>query len=140
MVLAYRGVERPTREVADLVYDAVHEIYGNWPRAVQAAYTYGVPGYLTRFSDWDEVRREIAGGQPLIVSVRAAEGELRGAPYPSTDGHLLVLVGFTRTGDVVVNDPAAPEAATVRRVYARSELETVWLRRGGTAYVLGPAG
>ena len=38
---------------------------------------------------------------------RSARGELDGAPISSTDGHLLVIVGFTDDGDVVVNDPAA---------------------------------
>lgn len=138
MVLAYRGVDRTTREVCERAWDPVHEIYGNWPRNVQAAYSFGVPGHVTRYASWSEVRREIARGQPLIASIRAEEGQLRGAPYRSTAGHLLVLVGFTREGDVLVNDPAAPGPDTVARVYARDDLEEVWLRRGGTAYVLLP--
>lgn len=138
MVLAYRGVEAPTAEVAAAIYDPDHEIYGNWPRAVQTAWTYGVPGFLRRFSGWYDVRRSIADGQPLIISIRAAEGELTGAPYPKTAGHLMVLTGFDEAGDVRVNDPAAPDEARGRVVYRRDEIETVWLRHGGTAYVLLP--
>jgi hypothetical protein len=37
---------------------------------------------------------------------------------------------------VWVNDPAANAEALGRRVYSRHELETVWMRRGGTAYVI----
>ncbi|MGQ9592071.1 MAG: C39 family peptidase, partial [Planctomycetota bacterium] len=140
MALEYRGVRRPTREVAERAYDPRHGIYGNWPRAIQAAYTYGVPGYLARFSTLREARREIGRGQPLVISIRAAKGELRGAPYEATDGHLLVLVGFDEAGDVVVNDPAAPAAEGCRRTYAASEIEKVWLGRGGTAYVFLPRG
>ncbi len=138
MVLAYRGVDRPTREVCERVYDAAHNIYGNWPYNVQAAWTYGVPGYLTRFSDWDDVKRCIAEDQPLIISIKAKEGELQGAPYKETDGHLLVLVGFDASGDVEVSDPAAATAEQGQRVYRRNDLEKVWMANGGTAYVLLP--
>lgn len=136
MVLEYRGVRRSTREVAERAYDPHHKIYGNWPRAIQAAYSYGVPGYVARYSRWSDVRREIARGQPLVISIGAKKGQLTGAPYEATEGHLLVLVGFDDKGDVVVNDPAAPRAEECRRTYAAKEIEEVWLRRGGTAYVL----
>ena len=138
MLLAYRGVECPTAEVAARAYDRAHDIYGNWPRAVQAAYSYGVPGYVTRFADWYEVRRMIVQGQPLVVSIRAKEGELANAPYPSTNGHLLVLTGFDERGDVLVNDPAASGAEQGVAVYSREEMERVWMGNGGTAYVLEP--
>lgn len=139
MLLAYRGVERPTEEVAQRLWDPLHDLYGNWPRAVQGAYDYGLPGYLARFNDWADVRHCIAAGQPLICSIAAAEGELSGAPYARTGGHLIVLVGFDERGDVIVNDPAAPSLESVRRVYRRAELEHCWMRRGGTAYVLEPS-
>jgi beta-lactamase class A len=136
MVMAYRGVVRSTAEVAQRAYDAAHDIFGNWPRSVQAAYSFGVPGYLRRFASWREVRGAIAAGQPLIASIRAAEGELRGAPYPKTSGHLLVITGFDAAGNVCVNDPAASDAAAGQTVYRREDIERVWLRQGGTAYVL----
>jgi hypothetical protein len=71
------------------------------------------------------------------VSLRAGEGELSGAPYPSTSGHLIVIVGFDGDGDVWVNDPAAPAAKSVRRRYDREELGRAWFGHGGVAYVLG---
>ena len=59
---------------------------------------------------------------------------------------LLVIVGFTRTGDVVVNDPAAGTNKGVRRTYDRGQFEDAWLKRypsggsmkgsGGVAYVI----
>jgi hypothetical protein len=138
MVLRYRGVNAATADVAKLAFDARHDIYGNWPRAVQTAYSLGVPGYVTRLASWGEVEELLRKDQPLVISIAAAKGALSGAPYPSTNGHLLVLTGFDDKGDVRVNDPAAADAQRGRTVYERSELDQVWLARGGTAYVLLP--
>ncbi len=138
MILAYRGVYVPTQRVASVAYDASHDIYGNWPRNVQAAYSLGVPGYLTRFGDWDAVERTLARGQPLVISVRVREGELRGAPYSATKGHLLAVCGFADNGDVEVNDPAASSHESGQVTYRREDLETVWFGRGGVAYVFLP--
>jgi D-alanyl-D-alanine dipeptidase len=139
MVLAYRGIDRPTEEVSGVIYDASNGIYGNWPLAVQGAYRYGIPGYLDRFGRWADVERCIAAGQPLVISIEAAEGELRGAPYRRSNGHLLVLAGFDADGNVLVNDPAAGDAESGLLTYHRSDLERVWWEaRGGTAYVLLP--
>ena len=124
--------------MAARAFNPVNDLYGGWPRGVQAAYSYGVPGYVTRFSDWDEVRAMIAAEQPLVISIRTAAGELNGAPCAYPGGHLLVLAGFDRHGDVEVNDPAAASADAGMCTYSRSELDSVWLRRGGTAYVLLP--
>lgn len=136
MVLAYHGVSRSTTEVCERAYDAANDIYGNWPRNVQAAYSLGVPGYLTRFSDWTAVEREIEAGNPLILSIAVKKGQLTGAPYQQSSGHLLVLRGFDERGDCIVNDPAAPDAERGQLTYKRAELEEVWMRRGGVTYVL----
>ncbi len=135
MVLGYRGVDVATLSVAERAFDPAHDLYGNWPRNVQTAWSYGVPGYLTRFSDWAAVERLIAAGTPVVMSIAVNEGQLSGAPYAKTAGHLLVLAGFDREGNCVVNDPASPDPKDARRVYRRDEIETVWFRRGGTAYV-----
>ncbi len=142
MVLAYYGLDRDTLTVAQTCYDPRHDLYGNWPRNIQAAYTLGVPGYLTRIGSWHEAERFIAAGTPLIISIRVPqEGMLHGSPYRTTDGHLLVLTGFEGDEWVTVNDPAAESDVAGR--YRRSELERVWLHGagGGLAYVLlSPSG
>ena len=138
MLLEHRGVSRPTQQVADLLYDKRHDIYGNWTRAVQGAFEFGVPGYLARFGDWKAVEEQLAAGQPLVISIAAKQGELAGAPYESTAGHLLVLTGFDGQGGAHVNDPAVSDAATGARTYSRADLERVWMARGGTSYVLLP--
>lgn len=139
MVLAHRGVDLPVGTVAKTAYDQDFDIYGNWPRNIQAAYALGVPGYLTRFSDWQQVERLIAAGQPIIVSVFVEKGQLRNAPYEKTSGHLIVIEGFDEHGDVLVNDPSVATAAEGQLVYRREDLTNVWLRSvEGTAYVLLP--
>lgn len=136
MVLDYRGVTAKTVDVAARTFDAAHGIYGNWPRNIQAAYSYGIPGCLTRFTNWKAVEGTLAMGQPIIASIGVKKGQLRGAPYEETTGHLIVLTGFDDAGNVFVNDPAASAAATGQVKYSRRDLQVVWLDRGGTAYVL----
>jgi hypothetical protein len=135
MVMEYRGVAEATARVAGRLYDARHDLYGNWTRAIQGAYSFGVPGYLCRFSGLDQAEELVERGQPLVASIRTTEGTLTGAPYPSTTGHLLVILGFDERGDVIVNDPAAASSAGVLRTYARDELEQAWIDNGGVAYV-----
>ena len=136
MVMAYRGVDIGLERVCASAYDEPHGIYGNWPRNVQAAYSFGVPGHLMRYSHWRDVEAAIAAGQPLVASIRVKPGELKGAPYESTDGHLVALVGFDEEGNVLSNDPATSDPARGRCVWSRKDLETVWMERGGVAYVL----
>ena len=92
---------------------------------------------MTRLASLRSVEKYVAVGIPVVVSVSFGSGELDGAPISSTAGHLLVVVGFTATGDVVVNDPASRSRSGVRRTYDRAQLEAAWLGgSGGTAYVI----
>lgn len=139
MVLAHHGVDVPVASVAELARDPEFDLYGNWPRNIQTAAAFGVPGFLTRISDWTQVQELFEQGLPIIASIQVAKGELPEAPYPSTAGHLIVLTGFTAEGDVHVNDPACGTEVEGRRVYSRKYLTNVWLSRtGGTAYILLP--
>lgn len=137
MLMAWHGVPSPPASVAALVYDSANDIYGNWNRAVQGAYLLGCPGRLERLSSWEGVARHLMAGRPVAAAITAREGELSGAPYRQTAGHLLVVCGLALSGGpVLVRDPAAPTAEEVPRAYSRRELGSVWLRRGGVAYVL----
>lgn len=139
MVMELNGVKVPTAELAAEVLDPTHDIYGNWSRAVQGAFAHGVPGSLVRVSSWSAVAAFLERRIPLVASIRAGEGELRGAPYSRTDGHLLVVTGLGPAGQVLVNDPAAHWPGDVRRTYLREDLERCWFEKGGVAYAFDPA-
>jgi Peptidase_C39 like family len=122
---------------AQQVYDHGYRGTGNWAFNTAYAGTLLRSAYVTRLGDLSAAEPFISAGTPLIVSVAFGRGQLSGAPISATAGHLMVLVGFTASGDVVVNDPAAPSNASVRRTYARAEFENAWLNgSGGTTYVL----
>lgn len=138
MVLQHHGIAKPTAEVARGVYDHGAKLYGNWPfNTAYAHQASGLEAYVAR-AGFEEVEAEVAAGRPVIISHRWAAGELRGAPITATDGHVIVVAGFTPEGDVVVNDPAG-RGAGVRRTYRRADLRKTWLENGrGIAYFLRP--
>ncbi|GAA1165745.1 C39 family peptidase [Nocardioides aquiterrae] len=122
---------------ARMTYDYEYEGTGNWP--FNTAYAAGLAGhaFVTRLPSLRPAERFIKAGIPLVASIAFGPGELDGAPISSTDGHLVVIVGFTKTGDVVVNDPAAATDAGVRRTYDRAQFENAWVpKSGGTVYVI----
>lgn len=119
-------------------YDYSFTGTGNWAFNTAYAARYGLSAFVTRLRNLAEAELFVAAGIPLVASIRFAPGELTGADYP-TNGHLLVVVGFTASGDVVVNDPAAPQRDTVRRTYDRHEFARAWLGgSGGAVYVIRP--
>jgi hypothetical protein len=122
------------------MYDHSYQGTGNWPFGVAYAGRYGLEGFVTRLRSLAELERFIDAGIPVITSQSFKETELPGSGY-STSGHMMVVVGFTPSGDVIANDPAAPDDGAVRRVYPRAAIENVWLRgssSGGIVYILHP--
>lgn len=126
---------RVVDHLARATYDYRYQGTGNWPFNTAYAATRVEQAFVTRFASLRDVERFIAAGIPVIASITFATGELKGTPIGGTNGHLLVVVGFTDSGDVVVNDPAADprQGERVRRVYDRGQFEDVWLRRGTSA-------
>ena len=161
MVLAYYDALPPARawswvdngyddpEVAHAArrtYDGNLSGTGNWAFNTAYAGATTAQAFVTRLRNLREAERFIAAGIPLVASITFGRGELDGAPISSTNGHLLVIVGFRDNGDVVVNDPAAASDAGVRRTYDRGQFEDAWLKRyasgsslrgsGGLVYVI----
>lgn len=155
MVLAYYGALPPKSAyrwvpaghtdpwvdyAARMTYDSAYEGTGNWPFNTAYAAPRAGKAFVTRLRSLREAERFVAAGIPLVASISYGSGELDGAPVSSSNGHLLVIVGFTRSGNVVVNDPAARTRAGVRRTYDRGQFENAWLpTSGGTVYVIHDA-
>ncbi len=139
MVLAHYGIDVAVARVAADTYDWAYDGYGNWSFNVAYAARFGLDTYVARFGSLRDVERAVLAGVPVVTSYAWEPGELQGAPLERSEGHLGVVVGFDDAGDPIVNDPAAPRDADVRRTYRRREFERQWLRRsGGAAYVIRP--
>ena len=138
MALRFLGAPVTVPQVYRGVKDVTTGIYGNWPLNTAFAAQLGFDAYVSRMYSLDQVRGQIAAGLPVPISIKYAAGELHGAALASTSGHLVLVGGFTADGKVILNDPAAPDLASVRRLVSAEQLERVWLRSGGIAYMVGP--
>lgn len=145
MVMGYWGAVLHRAEwtvdvpsAAQGTYDPVYDGCGNWPFNIAFASERGLRGWVQRLPSLYGIERLVARHVPVIASIKVRAGELDGAPYPSTDGHLLVVRGFTSTGDVIVNDPYG-EPGAIRRIYRRDQFERVWQTGShGAIYVVVP--
>ena len=130
-------------DVADAAagtFDPAYDGCGNWPFNVAFASQHGLEGWVARLPTLVELERYVALGIPVVASIRVSPGDLDGAPYPKTAGHLLVVRGFTSRGDVIVNDPYA-QPGSIRRIYDRTQFEHVWQGGShGAVYLIAPSG
>ncbi len=144
MVVGYWGqdtgpCEPRVRAAVAGIYDWSYDGTGNWPFNAAYAATHGLEAYVARLSSLAEAEKWIAAGVPVAIAMSWKQGDLTGAAVASSDGHLMVLVGFDSAGNPIVNDPAAPSDAGVRRTYDRAEVERLWLESsGGTVYLIYP--
>ena len=140
------SVDHAARSTYDTDYDGT----GNWPFNTAYAAGYGLSGHITRLHSLAELEGYVAKRIPVITSQSFRADELDGAGY-GTAGHLMVVVGFTKDGDVIANDPASSSNDAVRNIYKRAQFENIWLRTkrytedgdvasgpGGIAYIITP--
>jgi len=154
MVMGYWGVAPPASELAAIpyadpqvdhaaryTYDSSYRGTGNWSFNVAYASRYGLRAFVTQLRSLAEAESFIAAGIPLVASITVGPNALPGFLFgQGTAGHLLVIRGFTASGDVIANDPAATSNARVRRVYDRAAFERSWLLgSNGVVYVIHPA-
>lgn len=127
-------LDRPVPEVAAAIYDSQWKGTGNWP--FNTAYAGAFPrmrAYVARFSDVAELEAWIARNLPVALSLDY--DRLRGKG-PGPNGHLVVLVGFTKQGDPIVNDPGTSEH--VRKTFPREDLIDAWACSRNTVYLIYP--
>jgi hypothetical protein len=138
MALGQFGVERPTQELAEMIYDPIADAFGVWNRSIQGVAQHGVRGYITRFRNWDDVRAAVKKGYVVSPSIRFELGDLREPPRTyqkrGTKGHLLVINGFAPHGRIIVNNPASKDWGP-NETWLQEDLVTAWFNKGGVAYV-----
>jgi hypothetical protein len=126
-------------EVAEGIYDNGFHGTGNWPFNTALAGSFeGMRAYVARLSDISELEDWIAAGIPVIIS---APWNLLSPGRPDTgNGHLTVCIGFTETGDAVINDPAThlQKGQHVRRIYKREDVIKAWHESRNTVYLIYP--
>jgi len=143
MLMTYwsRMLKRPEldHDVPDIVkavYDPNWRGTGNWPFNTAYAGSYkGMRGYVTRMSDLSQIEDWIVNGIPIGLSV--SYDRLRGRASGGS-GHLVVCVGFTESGDPVINDPGTSK--NVRKIFPRKNLAHAWAYSHNTAYLIYPEG
>ena len=127
-------MEHDVPEIVKAVYDAQWRGTGNWPFNTAYAGSYrGMRGYVTRMSDVSELEDWIANGIPVGLSL--CYNKLRGRDE-GPSGHLVVCVGFTDEGDVIVNDPGT--TLNVRKTFPRKNLIAAWAYSQNAAYMIYP--
>jgi hypothetical protein len=89
--------------------------------------------YVSRLSGIRDLEQWIEVGVPVGCSVDYTL--LQGKTGPKA-GHLVVLIGFTETGDPVFNDPGWSKQ--VRQTYKRADFERAWVSSNRTVYLVYP--
>jgi len=137
MVLKHHGMPANVRDVGRRAYDPSADIYGNWAFLAAAAAEYGPAAWVQRFSDWRQVESFITLGIPVIISIAYPKGTFSAEPDKETKGHLIVVRGFTATGDAIVNDPGTADEKRGRGyVYPRLELGRAFFGHGGVGIII----
>src|SRR6478672_8473589 len=126
---------------ARYVYDYHYQGAGNWPFNTAYAAERGLVSDVTQLHNLREAEPFIKAGIPLVASIAFSSNKLDTA-IKSTNGHLVVIEGFTADGSkVIVNDPASATDADVKHFYDREQFERAWIpASGGIVYVDRPAG
>ncbi len=138
MALNYFGKEVALSEVKKGVYDKGADIYGNWLFNTAYAASHGLFAHIFYVKNFTECYNFLAKNFCVVASISFGEGELKGSAVSKTPGHLVLICGFDKDGNVLVNDPAAPSKETVLRAYDRKEFAHAWFKnKNGVAYIIG---
>lgn len=150
MVLAYwsEKIGRPElcvplQAAVDGIYDKEWGGTGNWSfNTAYAAEFGGLHAYVTRLAGVSQIEQWIARDVPVIASIDY--NVLRNRPNGRA-GHLVLVRGFTESGDPILNDPYAhlDRGESVRKVVPRADFERSWAGEQGSfgvVYLIYPEG
>jgi uncharacterized protein YvpB len=124
-------------EVAAGVNDPNWPGTGNWPFNTAYAGSFsGMRAYVTRLADISELEDWIAAGIPVVCSVSYRLLHEKG----KSDGHVVVCTGFTKEGDVIINDPWChpDKGERPRCVCPRVNMVKAWVVSKNTVYLIYP--
>jgi hypothetical protein len=128
------GLDGDVPAVVKGVHDPTWGGTGNWVFNTAYAGSFRwMRAYTARLSDVAELEGFIARGIPVGLSL--CYNRLRGKGREPS-GHLVVCVGFTKEGDVVINDPGT--SRNVRKIFSRANLIDAWAYSKNAAYLVYP--
>ncbi|OIK06801.1 C39 family peptidase [Bacillus sp. MUM 13] len=134
-------LKKSVPKVVKGVWDKAYKGAGNWSFNTAYVASLGLYAIVARLSSLKKLEQLILLGIPVIVSIAYEHKSLDGAPLSFTNGHLVVVKGFSDNGNVLVNDPAGATNDEVEKVYNRNEFENAWLNGSdGTSYLIYPLG
>ena len=123
-------------DVARAIHDTTWNGTGNWAfNMAFAGAQAGMRAMVARFDDVRELEEWIASGHPVGISL--CSNRLRGKDNPAS-GHLVVCVGFTANGDVILNNPGS--LRDTQKTYARDVFIHSWAYSKNTVYLVYPEG
>jgi hypothetical protein len=138
MAAAHFGRPESTQEIATQLYDPASDLFGVWHRSVQGAAQAGLRGYVRRYRNWEDVRRDVDRGHVICASIRFNLGDLADPPRVyrkrGTEGHIVVVKGFAPGRRVVTHDSASKDHGP-NETWREDDLAKAWFDKGGVAYV-----
>ena len=111
---SFGGYTYPHQYIAGIAYDSGSKIYGNWTFNCATIGSYGYNSYVRMMYSYQELVRHLAYVGPVGISVQGTVAGSAGSYY--TNGHLMVVRGYSRSGTSVtfnINDPAKNVAYTM---------------------------
>jgi hypothetical protein len=132
--LGMTGVAPDVVSTARNVHDPGWPGTGNWTFNTAYIGTYpGLASCVARLPDIASLEDWLFEGNPVVTSV--SYDLLKGRPTPRRgDGHLVVVIGFTSEGDVILHDPGV-RMERVLRTIPRADFLRAWEHSRRTVYL-----
>ena len=131
MLLKYKGLsftkfdsEYEHRYIAGIVKDYGNNIYGNWVYNTVTMGAYGFNAYVARMYSVDELVHHLSEVGPVALSVKGTM--ISSEKTYTTNGHLIVAVGYRYIDGklyIICNDP---NVSNVRCEYSVDVIKATW--------------